>query len=781
MIAFLVGIELRRRWRSVALLALLVALVVGTVLAAVAGGRRSLTAYDRYAEVINPVDLLAFGDPEVLAALDDLPAVNAVLPLQVAAIFPAPAPDFYFPMVISLDGRIPDEYLRYRVVEGRLPDPSAPLEVALGEGTAARLAAGPGDEIPMLSLTPAAVQAFQGGELEPDGPEFALEVVGIVRDQGDILGRANDLAFTFLTPAFGQRYGPDELGSFGEGAFVALADGADAAEVTRAVAGEKVQFDTSFSGDLVRRQANPTLRAIATALYVLAAVAALAGLATVAHVAARMAQASALDDRALSALGVARIGRWTRRAVPGLLAVLVGTPLGVAAAIAASRWFPIGVARRAEPDPGIHVDGLALLAGGASALVVGCVVVGVLGALNARAEMRTAPLSRLGRAAAGVGAPPPVVTGLAFASGTSNGSPGRAAIGGTMLGVLGVIAATVFAASLDRLVADPSLYGWGWDLNIDDGHLSSAALLTDEDLEGVAEIVFQLATTLDGMPDYATVATDVKGHLSPVVVRGAEPHGSDEVALGRDSLERLDKRIGDEVAVDIGAGPQPMRISGVVAFPVPQDGGSSASGAFLTAAAAEDLGFDYTGYCGKDSDPCYRQIAVSLDPGVLIAEVVARYEDPEAGVAVELPLPPGEIERLIAVKQLPRYLAGFLALLAGVAVTYAAGMTARHRRRDLAMLRALGMTARQLRSVLAVQVLVLTVGGVVVGTLLGLVAGRQIWRMVVNSVALPFAPEVPMSALVLIPLATLLLTQLAATFSRRTAGHTKAAIALRAE
>ena len=130
-----------------------------------------------------------------------------------------------------------------------------------------------------------------------------------------------------------------------------------------------------------------------------------------------------------------------------------------------------------------------------------------------------------------------------------------------------------------------------------------------------------------------------------------------------------------------------------------------------------------------------------------------RYRARTADLWVDLPAPPAEIDRLTAVEDLPRYMAIFMAGLAAAAISFATATTVRQRRRDLAVLRVLGMTARHVRSVVVVLVLALTGFGALLGGALGIIVGRQVWRAVMGSVSLPFSPSLPVAAVVLVPLA----------------------------
>ncbi len=795
MIAYLARIELRRRWRSVVLLGLLVALVVGTVLTSVAGARRSRSAFDRYLDGSSPIDVGVFAsDAGALDAVGALPEVKDSARIELAAIFPTEiSTEEFFPMLISIDGLLPYKYMRPIVLEGRVPDPDEPLAVALGERTARRLGKQVGDQIPMAGFTAEGVRSSfddSGDTAPPDGPTFALDVVGIVRDAGDITGRETDVAMTMLTPAFRDRYSAVEIGDFGLGALIVLADGITTSELTEATADLDVQIDPTITPEASRGQADPTMAAIATALYVFAGVVALAGVVAIAQAVNRNAQAALVDDRTLAALGVQRAGRWGRIAAPPAVAVVAGTAIGVMAAVAASPLMPVGLARRAEPDTGIDVDGVVLGAGALVALLIGLGVAVMAAALAARGQRTVRGVdrpSRLAGAAAESGAPPSVVTGLSLAVSrrSSNAAASRAAVGGAAIGVLGLVAAIIFATSVDRLVESPRLYGWGWDANIagaDTSHVPEGAtdersLVMDPDIEAVAEAIFSLEISLDGAPEFATALDDRKGHIGPIMISGREPSGTGEVALAAETLSESGKQIGDSVTIDLGQGPADLRITGVTALPVSGDGGSSTRGALMRGEAVDALGFS-----GCDSDvSCYRNVAVEVRGDADLDQVLERYSDPANGVDVDRPAPPGEVERLIAVERLPWFLAGFLALLAGVAVAHGATTTVRRRRRDLAILRVLGLTGGQVRTVVTTQTAVVSVAGAFIGAALGVVVGRQVWRTVVDSVPLPFSPAAPIVAVVGIVVATLLLAQLAAAMPRRAAGRLRPAAVLRAE
>jgi ABC-type antimicrobial peptide transport system permease subunit len=94
----------------------------------------------------------------------------------------------------------------------------------------------------------------------------------------------------------------------------------------------------------------------------------------------------------------------------------------------------------------------------------------------------------------------------------------------------------------------------------------------------------------------------------------------------------------------------------------------------------------------------------------------------------------------------------------------------RRRRRDLAVLRAIGMTRWQSRSIALSQAVVLALVGVVFGVPLGMALGRSLWRSVAESTpVLHVAPLALLAVVLIAPIAVGLAMLLAAWPSQRAA------------
>jgi ABC-type lipoprotein release transport system permease subunit len=103
------------------------------------------------------------------------------------------------------------------------------------------------------------------------------------------------------------------------------------------------------------------------------------------------------------------------------------------------------------------------------------------------------------------------------------------------------------------------------------------------------------------------------------------------------------------------------------------------------------------------------------------------------------------------------------------------------RRRDLALLRTLGFTGRQLLAAVAWQASVAGVIGAVVGIPLGVLIGRWLWTLFANNIYAVPHPTVPALGLLLIAASTLVLANVVAAMPGRRAARTSAAQVMRGE
>jgi hypothetical protein len=151
------------------------------------------------------------------------------------------------------------------------------------------------------------------------------------------------------------------------------------------------------------------------------------------------------------------------------------------------------------------------------------------------------------------------------------------------------------------------------------------------------------------------------------------------------------------------------------------------------------------------------------------------------GVFTGPPLRPAEIINYRSMGTTPAVLGSALATGAVVALGLTLVASVRRRRRDLALLKTLGSTRRQLASVVAWQSSIAVLIGTVVGVPLGIVAGRVLWTVFANEIHVVPTPSVPTVSVVLIALGALVLANVVAAVPGRIAARTPTAILLRAE
>src|SRR5207249_3541483 len=123
---------------------------------------------------------------------------------------------------------------------------------------------------------------------------------------------------------------------------------------------------------------------------------------------------------------------------------------------------------------------------------------------------------------------------------------------------------------------------------------------------------------------------------------------------------------------------------------------------------------------------------------------------------------PLELSNLRNIRVLPKLLMGFLALLAAAAVAHVLATSVRRRRRDFAMLRALGMSRRSTRSIINLQGTAIAITGLIFGIPLGIFIGRLGWHLIANRVPLRYVqPLAVVATIVVIPVALVLVNVLA--------------------
>ena len=113
------------------------------------------------------------------------------------------------------------------------------------------------------------------------------------------------------------------------------------------------------------------------------------------------------------------------------------------------------------------------------------------------------------------------------------------------------------------------------------------------------------------------------------------------------------------------------------------------------------------------------------------------------GRVVAGPIVPGDLDALDRVRSLPTLVAAFIAVLALGTLGFTLGSGLRRSRRDVAVLKAMGFTPAQARRATFVQALALVAVPALIGTALGVAAGRIAWGLVAERPRRPEPPRGP--------------------------------------
>jgi hypothetical protein len=816
-------------WRQALALALLAGLLGGVALGAVAGARRTATAYERYLAAINASDVFV----NVPGWLPGMPATRpyaliSVLPGVVAhaayiGLSGQPLvhgkPDNSF-LVNSLNGSLDGEYFsqdRATVLAGRLPPQGSTSTVVLTPAIAKAFGTRVGGTVRYL-FQPVDAQQRPAGK--PYSRSFRVAAIVEVppalvdesdQEEGSIFppGATRQLLPEYFYTWIGLRLAGGTAGTGDLQRHLSEL----AADLQRQ-AKQALHRDVpppSFTvnrTDVIRNRVEQAIRPEAVALSLFGAITALAMLVLVGQGLAQVISRSAPDTAVLRALGATRGQAALAAALPAVIAVLGGVALAVAGAVAVSPLAPVGPVRQFDPDRGIGADGLVLGGGAAVFCLALLALLAVLAIRSVRQRDSGAGVdsSAVARAAATAGLPAAAVVGTrnAFEPGSGvRAVPVRSALLGSVAAVTAVVTAVVFSASLGGLTSHPARYGWAWDLAIqaEAGYGFFAPGKMNHLLRGQPAVAgwseFAFAQLpIDGKVVPALGLRRDLGSVQPPTTSGRALSGPDQIELGPVTLRELGKKVGDRVRIGLPKSERTVVITGTVTLPSFGVGATDhpglGHGAMVPQATLQTAMGQAPGQLPGESESLPvipSAVAIDLAPGTtgaqraaLASRIVSANPDGTPGGSYELSH--ARASAIVNTEQMgtqPLALALGLAAAAVLSLALTVLSLVRRRRRELALLKALGMTRGQVRAVIAWQTTLTLLIAVAVGGTLGIVGGRLAWRAFAGSLGIVPIVEVPVAALVGGLAALVLAGNLLASLPAAVAARTRPGVSLRTE
>jgi hypothetical protein len=729
-----------------------VGVAAGVVFAALAGARRTSSAFDRFTDSSHAADLIV--GIKNGAEAERLIGLSGVADVVHLGVLSSP-PVFHisdgrltaFPTEVTFgvsDGRYFADVERPRLAEGRRWEDGA-AEAVVNPAFVARTGLDVGDRLQVVAIPDEVIRRFHQFEevqaaYEADrsiGRTTEVTIVGrvvraadVARDTASAPGYIvvdRDTAATILgasialTPVF-------EEG--GHPVAVVLEEGADPDTVVRAAAPSEVA-----TLDDTRAAVAVAVRPFVIAILLFAALAALGALAAIGGSLARHAVADARDAPLLFSLGAGRLQLAAIAAGRVGIVGAVGVVTALTVAISLSPIFPLGPVAAIEPNPGVAID-LVVLAPGAAVLLAAVLTVGlVAGRRHPGRQVRSAAPGWLSRLLT----PRLPVSGaigvwMAFPPRGRARTLMRATLVPVAVAFVSGAVVAVFTASVDDLFEHPRRHGWNWDLAVtcQQGYCDIPVTVADE-----------IAATV-GVETWTRLSfgrLDVDGIEIPVVgagfghgvtdvftvVDGHPPASAEEIVLGGSTMRDLHVGVGDQLR--LGGGGPTTRVVGRAVFsglgPSDVARPSLGNGAGMTTEGLLNL---------EDETDLVDAVVLRVDGDPTPVADSLRHLMPNSTVLATQR--PSALAAWPQLRRLPIVLSLLLAVLGIASLAHGVATSTRLHRKDLAVMGALGLRVRRVAHAVFWQTLALFSFALALSVPLGILLGVRAWHVLTKQLDL---------------------------------------------
>jgi hypothetical protein len=804
----------------------LLGLVGGVALGAVAGARRTQSSYPDYLASTRPSDLQVFsgflnpalGSQETRGYRSSVESRIAALPYveseqtvvgfdanidQVLGVHSRVGPGAKPP---SLEGVVQSEYFtqdRMTLVSGRLPDLTDPMQAVMNVQAGKEFGIHVGSTITVTLNSDA--QLLSSANNPPPVARVPLRIVGLVVLSRDVVNddyAAGGTAEVLVTPSLTRRI--DNCCATYSYSSLKITPGhygAVQAELSKVIPSKLLSSVGTHSGNEGVSVAEQAVKPESIALAVFGALAAFAATVIVGQVIGRQRRVEAHELETLRALGAGPAATAVDATLGTFAAVLGGALLAVAVAFFFSPLFPLGPVRPVYPyffGWDWTVLGLGFLA---LVVILWAVALGLALRMAPervrRRSQRPERQSVVSRAVGSSGLSAPAMTGLRFAlepGGSPDSVPVRSAIVGAAVAILVIVATVTFGSSLNSLINRPALYGWNWNYALFSGfsgdedlpaHITGQLLAHDTSVTQFSGAYFSQAV-IDGHRNVPVIGMRPGAPVQPPVLEGTDLRAPDQIVLGASTMDALHTHIG--ASLEVGAGNGHMTrlfVAGVATMPAIMGPGMG-TGALIDDQVIPPAIRNTQGNSIPGPQVFFVRTRGGDTPAALrsLAEVtrkinVADSDQPASGATSVLR--PEVIVSSGSIETVPTVLGAGLAAGAVVALGITLVASVRRRRHDFAIMKTLGLSGRQLATVVAWQATTAVLVGTVVGVPLGIVVGRQLWDLFANGIHAIPAAVVPALLVAAVGLGAIALANLVAVIPGRIAARTATGLLLRAE